>query len=314
MAEQNPSLRLKRAQRWCRPMPPLLAQRLRLYLYPQSAGQQEDCTCMVRAVTGSPMLVRTSDFHGYPYAVHGYFDWRNIAIAGALARKGDTIIEVGANIGTETMSFSDIVGESGRVIAFEPLPANYCALEKAVSMARYGNIRALQAAVSDSNASLQFSVPHDHRSGTGHLVHGEEQAAETVSVDCATLDSLTDDVLNVRMLFIDTEGEEIRVLRGGKEFIERWRPVIVLEANDKLLRRSGFSMEVLYHELQAMDYTLHTVTRFGLRRVLSPDPALGGNWLCVPSEMKALAARAKRAILLAGLMPCLPGLNPMMRG
>jgi hypothetical protein len=60
-----------------------------------------------------------------------------------------------------------------------------------------------------------------------------------------------------------------------------------------------------------MKYGIYTVTRFGLRPVPSPKPALGGNWLCVPAGSKALAARAQRAILLAGLLPCIRGMNPM---
>mgnify|MGYP001460480885 CR=1 FL=1 len=48
-----------------------------------------------------------------------------MAIALALVSKGESIIEVGANIGTETVYYSDIVGSHGNVYAFEPFPPNF---------------------------------------------------------------------------------------------------------------------------------------------------------------------------------------------
>ena len=65
----------------------------------------------------------------YPFAVHGYFYCTAWGITLAIFAPGDTIVEVGANVGTETIGFSDIVGRSGRVIAFEPVPANIAVFE-----------------------------------------------------------------------------------------------------------------------------------------------------------------------------------------
>lgn len=52
----------------------------------------------------------TRDFHLHVLAIHGYYDWRVLVIAGAICSQGDTIVEVGANVGTETLGFADIVG------------------------------------------------------------------------------------------------------------------------------------------------------------------------------------------------------------
>ena len=41
-----------------------------------------------------------------------------------MTNNGDVILEVGANVGTETVSYADIVGPDGIVHAFEPVPSN----------------------------------------------------------------------------------------------------------------------------------------------------------------------------------------------
>lgn len=136
-------VRLAIAQRVCRNLPPLFAQRLRSVIYPFEQASRDDYEFIVRAQTGSIFKNTTSDYHAYPFSVHGYSDWRNWAIALALCSPGDTIVEVGANVGTETIGFADIVGSLGKVYAFEPLPSNLIALEDIMRLNQLQNVTIL---------------------------------------------------------------------------------------------------------------------------------------------------------------------------
>ena len=49
-------------------------------------------------------------------------------------------------------------------------------------------------------------------------------------MECKTLDSYILEDLNVELVFMDVEGSELDILRGGKKFIEQNRPVIILES------------------------------------------------------------------------------------
>lgn len=66
--------RLALAQKICRPLPPLISQRVRTVIYPQALAFRDDYEFEVQALTGSRFTHRTSDFHGYPFSVHGYYE------------------------------------------------------------------------------------------------------------------------------------------------------------------------------------------------------------------------------------------------
>jgi len=310
----NRPFRLALAQTICRPMPPLISQKVRQLLYPHTMAIEDSYRCTVRGITGSSTSVTTADIHGSPFAVHGYYNWRNTAVARAILSPGDTVIEIGANIGTETVGLSDIVGSGGSAIAFEPLHSNLQALEHAREAAINGNIRIFPWAISDENAVLRFEHPPAFKSGMGRLVRDEESSGAGHSdVDCRTLDSLADELGHASALFIDTEGEEMRVLRGGRVYISRYRPFIVIEASEKNLRRSGFSLNDLYNELRGLEYTIHEIGAIGLCDA-SPATTSGvHDWFCHPRSRDDAARKVSRTILASALLPCIPGIHPLKR-
>ncbi len=306
--------RLAVAQRVCRSLPPVISQKIRTWLYPYTEAQRDNYEFLVKAQTGSPLRCTTRDFHGYPFSIHGYYEWRNTAVALAIASEGDIIIEIGANVGTETVGFSDIVGETGRVHAFEPLPSNTSFLSDLAQHTTHRNIVVHSLALSDNNEPVKFHVPVEYMSGSGFITRSNDGSeTETVNVHCSTLDSLSGDIGRASIIFMDTEGEEIRVLRGAASYIQEFHPAIVLEASPSLLHRAGFTIDDLHEEVTTRGYVPYKIVRFGLERVAFPDPDNVDNWLCVPNDQRHVVGRVRRCILSCGLMPCIRGLNPLSR-
>ena len=54
---------------------------------------------------------------------------------------GDTVLDIGANIGLWSLFLAELVGESGTVEAFEPVPGNIRGLEENVRLSGHGNVR-----------------------------------------------------------------------------------------------------------------------------------------------------------------------------
>ena len=154
---------------------------------------------------------------------------------------GTLFVEVGANIGTTTLTA--LRAGFGSVVAFEPEPENFRLLRaNLVLNEAEEQVHAVQVAVSDRAGPGRFAVVGG-KSGAHHLLGADEQTqwqAATVRVTC--LDDLaaegTLDPQKIGLLWIDVEGYEAHVLRGGAEALGHDFPV-VLEVNPDALGRTG---------------------------------------------------------------------------
>lgn len=305
-------LRMQLTMMLGRVLPPLVALRLRSLLFPYSRAREAHCRCRVTAVTGSLLECQLSDYHGYYFVFHGFFDWRNVAVCAAVCRPGDTVIEVGANVGTETVCFADIVGREGRIIALEPDEMNFHALTRMVEVNGFKHIEPVQCAAAETDGNVQFEITPDRGMSGAGFVRGDKLSGGA-TVKARRLDWWVENGLDrVDAIFIDVEGYEPAVLRGAEKVLGTLRPVVVLEASPKLLKRNGWQLEDLGRELSKAGYRFLTIGRFGLE-----DSDLrtrrAENWLCLPEEKMEMARKIERTLRLAGWMPMMRGLNPLAR-
>src|SRR3954452_14535819 len=138
MREAEPS-RLRFARSVCTRMQPFGAGKVRSLLYPYERAQRDSCTFEIEAKTGSTFRGNTADLHAYPFAVSACGEWRNWAVALALCGPGDLIVEVGADVGTESVGHPACVGAVGSATACEPSPSNLDALASVVAGLRHRN-------------------------------------------------------------------------------------------------------------------------------------------------------------------------------
>lgn len=309
------SIRLALARLASKVLPPLISNRLTLRMvYPYERARRDGFDFRSRAVTGSYFHGNLHDVHSYMMAIHGYFDWRLIGVVGAVLGPGDIAVEVGANVGTETIALADLVGPEGRVYAIEPLPSNVEQLRKLNDLSGLKQVEVLPVAVSDTVGTVQFAPPPDlAHSGLGHI-HGrdEEDEARLITTACTTLDTLFSEHGPIRLISMDAEGAELNILRGARACLTRDGPVLIVEAAAPLLRRFGHDVSDLHGELMSLGYRVYQLARFGL---CEPDLSGhgGSNWLGLPDSMKDDASQIHRRLLLCGLAPCLNGLNPLTR-
>jgi FkbM family methyltransferase len=314
-------VRLRLARALCSRMPPVGAQKMRDLIYPRATARADDYWFTVKAQTGSPFTGTTAEWHGYPFSVHGYYNWRNIAIAEVICRPGDIIIEIGANVGTETVGFSDIVGERGKVHAFEPFPANVDCLRRVAAEARYRNIDVFPIALSDRQGQLRFAPPRIQNSGMGHVVDQPSNDSATsegrdfISVRCATLDSLTKQVGGARLLAIDAEGHELAILRGAREYLRTYKPAIILEVLEDRLAFSGATPEQVADQLRSLEYELSEISRFGTRTIGRAGSKIPrqADWVALPRSQGSLIREISAGLCRCALSPMMFGLNPLRK-
>jgi FkbM family methyltransferase len=308
-------LRLSLAQSLCRPLPPILSRRILPMIYSQQFAYRDDYHFIVKSQTGSLFSHTTNEFHAYPFSVYGYYDWRNLAVAAAVCQRGDTLIEVGANIGTETIGYADIVGSTGRVYAFEPLPENLLALEKLREINHFKQLHISHYALSERQETAAFQLPPTAQvTGVGFLT--KTGGENVIEVECIPLDNLLDQIESpVKAIFMDTEGAEPLVMKGACQFILHHQPVVVLEASPVLLQRANTTIHHLYRQILDLNYTPYRITRLNVESVdVSIMEKNSENWICLPAHgSDELLKRIRKNMLLCGILPFIGRLNPLSR-
>lgn len=147
------------------------------------------------------------------------------ALTGYLVRTlqpGQTVVDVGANIGLHTTLMGTVVGYGGAVIAYEPFPDNLACLEKSVAASSLiGLVDIRSCAASDAAASVSMTVSDVWR-GQGTIAHSTlevlpgvvDEHAYSIQVQTVRLDDDLADVPRIHLVKVDVEGAEERVFAG----------------------------------------------------------------------------------------------------
>ncbi|HZE73089.1 MAG TPA: FkbM family methyltransferase [Pyrinomonadaceae bacterium] len=177
-----------------------------------------------------------------------YENQKRLAIERVLT-EGSTFLDVGANAGFYTLLASVIVGPTGRVIAFEPLPTNLDYLRKHLRLNSTTNVTVVEAAVSDRSGAASFDA--GPTSAMGHLSSEGTLQVETVSLD----DLLSKNrIPPPDCIKIDVEGGEALVLQGARWILENVKPTIFLSTHGTELHRECCALLRAYdYELTAID-------------------------------------------------------------
>jgi FkbM family methyltransferase len=151
---------------------------------------------------------QTSDFFLYKY----------------LPREGDTVVDVGAGTGWETLVFSRRVGKSGRVISIEAHPRTFHCLSKMREKNRLENVTVIQAAVGDREGEVEISDSDGHEANSiiGAGGGGIRVAARTLESILQTLR-----LSHVDFLKMNIEGAERLALPGLGEMVKKTKNVCI---------------------------------------------------------------------------------------
>ncbi|MBK9120621.1 MAG: FkbM family methyltransferase [Phycisphaerales bacterium] len=207
-----------------------------------------------------------------------------------LLRPGDHVVDVGANIGYFTFAAAHLVGPDGRVTAFEASPYMLPALRANAALNGSAPVEIHGVAVSDEHGEAEFHAAPPTHTGLSSL-RKIADASGTYRVPTLPLDALLDRLPPVRLVKLDVEGAEVRVLRGMRRLVERDRPFIVSEMNDQYLRELGASAAELFALLQEAGYTLQRIGPRGMLTPTAEPPLENCNLLAVPPTESA-GARA----------------------
>lgn len=162
-----------------------------------------------------------------------YGEWAQfeLNILLSLIRAGDTVVDVGANIGTHTVAFAAAATNTGQVISFEPQPVVAKVLRHNLLANGFPEVVVHQKGVAEKKGFMHIELPTYHeKANVGAAFLSKEVRNNSLKVSVTKLDALA--LKQCRLIKIDTEGMGIKVLRGASELIRETRPLISLELDE----------------------------------------------------------------------------------
>jgi FkbM family methyltransferase len=191
---------------------------------------------------------------GRALETYGEYGEYEMALLRSLLRPGDTVLEVGANLGALTVPLARTVGPAGQVLAFEPQPAVFHTLCANLAFNALEQARAFPYALGAREGKvgmprMDYALPNNF-GGVGLPETGSVVAGSGWTAPIVRLDGLAEDLVP-RLIKIDVEGMEIDVLRGAERVIRRARPLLYVE-NDRLEHSAG-----LIRLLRRLGYRLY---------------------------------------------------------
>lgn len=187
-------------------------------------------------------------------------------------KKGDIVVDVGAHIGYFTIILSEIVGNDGKVIAFEPNPITYSILKKNIETNNLTNVILEQLALSNIKSEEYLSMS-DLSAGTSiHKTH-----PDGVKVKTTTLDEYFKDT-KINFLKIDVQGSEYNVLCGGNKVFSK-KPKCIIEIHPIIFDNNGNTIhsKQVIEILTKLKYEIFNLTK---REPLGKEEIIRADLFC----------------------------------
>lgn len=186
------------------------------------------------------------------WAIKRRQDGHALAALDALVRRGDAVVDAGANWGLYAARLAHLAGRTGQVDAFEPHPAHARTLRALAR--RHPQLSVHAAALSSAAGSAQLHVP---------IINGRAVTAlsslsaptgvphDVVSVPVVTLDAALAGRRSPSLIKCDVEGLELEVLRGAERTLCATLPTLLVEVEQ---RHQAAPIDATFSYLRGLGY------------------------------------------------------------
>ena len=189
-----------------------------------------------------------------------------------LLDKGNIVLDVGGNIGDYCSTFAKVVGSSGQVHSFEPVPSTFDRLEATISREGLNNVILNKVAVTNEPGKIEIHMPGDDHARPSIQKHTREswdrnEPIHSFPCEATTIDGYiqANSITSVDFLKIDVEGAEHLVLQGAKQLLENDGPILFFEMWDSYMRDFGNTVEDFGELLHEAGYDQFLVVQGDLK-------------------------------------------------
>ena len=189
---------------------------------------------------------------GFPGYLFGTTEPEEQRLLESLLGPGKVFYDIGANIGFYSTLAGRLVGNGGRVYAFEPFPESAEGCRKNASLNNFGHVSVVQAAVGAQSGRIELGL------GESSALNrtGPQAGGATINVPLISIDSWRQETnaSGPDVVMIDIEGSELEALAGMRQTIGEFKPILMVEVH---WLGDAFA-EYYRRELQPLGYSLAT--------------------------------------------------------
>ena len=193
----------------------------------------------------SKFLIETYEGKG-----SGYYQKRNFDFLKRLIRCPDVILDIGANIGQNTVYYSDL---ATKVHAYEPVPQFFDVLSMNVAANSCSSVVLHQVGIGDTTHMSRLKIMKKNIGHSRILADREKESDQEITIETIALD---DDPIvgNIDFIKMDIEGYEVYALRGMQSLLAAHRPILQIECMESNLSVHDFTTQDIITFLSSFGY------------------------------------------------------------
>ncbi|GAB3903548.1 FkbM family methyltransferase [Mucilaginibacter boryungensis] len=199
-------------------------------------------------------------------------------------KPGYVALDIGANIGLQSIRMSQCCGDEGIVLAFEPLNYLQEKFRKNIALNNCTNVKLLPFALSDNETVIDITINENNwNQGTFSLNHttgGDKKQQLTVKIGDKVEE--IEKLAKLHLVKIDVEGFEFHVLRGLKATLQKHRPRLIFEYDSNYWSATHQQITACYDFLIELGYTVYQITQVGCELIKGAAYITNGNLFCLP--------------------------------
>jgi len=215
-------------------------------------------------VQGSKMYVDSRDTGVAPFLLEwGFYEKYETELFKKLIEKGMVVVDIGANIGYYTLLAARLVGEEGRVFAFEPDHYNYRLLCKNIEVNAHRNVIPVRKAIFSKSGKMKLFLDKSNLGGHS-LSEANVDKGASITIDATSLDDYFKNTNNkIDVIKVDVQGSEMEVLEGMANTInQNVNLKIITEFWPIGLRNSGSSPIDFLKKLIECGFALYRIGQY----------------------------------------------------
>jgi len=204
------------------------------------------------------LLVNVEEWIQQHIFFFGIYDNPGINFLKRTLKTDDVFIDIGANIGTYSISASGCVDKKkgGIVYSFEPVSIVYERFIENIELNKIDNILPYKLGIIDENKTIKLYLSTNENLGMSSIFHHDTESGEVETVKAVRLDDFIfeNNIRKVNLIKIDIEGAEIFALKGMVNTLKNFKPVLLVEISENVLEGNIVSGEDVFNFMRNYGY------------------------------------------------------------